>query len=194
MNKARLEAFSDGVMAIIITIMVLEIKVPHQPTLSALKPLIPVFLSYVLSFMYVAIYWGNHHHLFHTLHRVNGRVIWANLLLLFGLSLIPFSTGFMAENHFAQLPVAIYAGNLLLCAITYYIMQQVIQQQHQQPTPLSVALGRQEKKGLISLAGYVVAMVAAFWLPLISGIIFLSVAIWWIIPDKNIEAALDTMH
>ena len=190
MTKSRLEAFSDGVLAIIITIMVLELKIPHSPELSSLAPLLPVFLSYLLSFVFIAIYWGNHHHLLHTIHHVNSRIIWSNMNLLFWISLIPFSTGWMGENHFEQLPVALYAVNLLLCAIAYYTLQMTIMKHHTLPEKLVSALKKQEKKGYTSLFLYIVSIPTAFVNPLISEIIFIVVAIMWIIPDRNIERAL----
>jgi len=190
MTKTRLEAFSDGVIAIIITIMVLELKIPHESSLAALAELIPTFISYLLSFVFVGIYWGNHHHLVHTLHQVNSKIIWANMGLLFALSLIPFSTGWMGENHFDKLPVAVYAINLLLCAITYTILQLVIMSAHSHSTKLIEALKKQEKKGFISLGGYIAAIPCAFFYPIISGVLFIAVSIMWIIPDPNIEHAL----
>ena len=190
MTKARVEAFSDGVIAIIITIMVLELKVPHDPTLHALASLWNVFLSYLMSFIFVGIYWGNHHHLMHTVHHVNSKIIWSNMSLLFSLSLIPFSTAWMGENHFATYPVALYAVNLVLCAVTYTWLQKTIMSHYTHSTKLIEALKKQEKKGIISMIGYLVSIPAAFFYPLISGLIFVSIAILWIIPDKNIEHAL----
>lgn len=190
MTKSRLEAFSDGVLAIIITIMVLEIKVPHKATLGALLQLGPVFLSYLLSFVFLGIYWGNHHHLLHTLHHVSSGVIWGNMHLLFWLSLIPFTTGWMGENHFAPYPVALYAINLLLCAIAFYLLQRAITVQHATRTALSEALAKQERKGILSLVLYIVSVGTAFIQPVISEAIFVLTAIMWVIPDKNIEKAL----
>src|SRR5262245_14414825 len=162
MNKARLEAFSDGVIAVIITIMVLELKVPHDTDPSALVPLIPVFLSYVLSFIYVGIYWSNHHHLFHAVHHVNGAILWANLHLLFWLSLVPFVTGWMDETHFGSLQVAAYGGVLICCAGAYTILTKVLVAAHGKDSLIAKALGR-DFKGNISLAIYVVAIATAFW-------------------------------
>lgn len=190
MNKARLEAFSDGVIAIIITIMVLELKIPHGSAMSDLIPLLPVFVSYVMSFVFVGIYWGNHHHLLHTAKHVNGKVIWSNMSLLFFLSLIPFTTGWMGENHFDNLPVAVYAVNLLGCAVTYFILQEVIIADATLSNRVVEALEKQKKKGLISLFMYIAAIPCAFFYPVISAIMFALVSIMWIIPDKNIEKAL----
>lgn len=190
MTKSRLEAFSDGVIAIIITIMVLEMKVPHDTGLSALLALWPVFISYLLSFIFVAIYWVNHHHLLHTVHHVNSGIMWSNNALLFILSLIPFTTGWMGENHFDKLPVALYSINLLLCAISYYMLQQTIMKHYQHSTALTDALKKQEKKGMISLAFYILAVPLAFYLPVLSALCFIIVSVLWIIPDKNIEAAI----
>jgi uncharacterized membrane protein len=190
MPKSRLEAFSDGVLAIIITIMVLELKIPHEATFSALAALLPTFVSYLLSFVFVGIYWGNHHHLLHTVHHVNSKIIWANMGLLFFLSLIPFSTGWMGENHFAGLPVAAYAVNLLLCAIAYYILGKVIMLHYTQTTRLTEALQKQEKKGIISLVIYLISILCAIYYPLISYLLFVLVAVIWVIPDKNIEEAV----
>jgi uncharacterized membrane protein len=190
MNKTRLGAFSDGVLAIIITIMVLELKVPHEPTWSALILLANVFFSYLLSFVFVGIYWGNHHHLLHTVHHVNSKIIWANMGLLFTLSLIPFSTAWMGENHFDEVPVAAYCVNMVLCAIAYYILQLTIMAHHVHSTQLIEALKKQEKKGMLSLAVYIAALVASFFNVNISELLIVAVAVMWIIPDKNIEKAL----
>ncbi|MBK9329773.1 MAG: DUF1211 domain-containing protein [Sphingobacteriales bacterium] len=190
MTKSRLEAFSDGVIAIIITIMVLELKIPHEATLPALWELAPVFISYVLSFVYVGIYWGNHHHLLHTAHRVNSKLIWSNMCLLFFLSLIPFTTGWMGENHFARIPVATYAVNLLCCAIAFFILQAAIASDLKQRTRLTEALKTQEKKGILSLVIYAVSIPCALFFPLVSALLFALTAIMWLVPDKNIERAL----
>lgn len=190
MTKTRLEAFSDGVLAIVITIMVLELKVPHETSINAIIKLLPVFLAYLLSFVFIAIYWANHHHLLHTVHHVNSGIIWANMGLLFALSTIPFSTGWMGENHFATLPVVLYACNLLLCAVAYSILQKVIMAHHQHSTKLIEALCKQEKKGFISLVFYLASIPCAFFYPLLSALLFVVVAIMWIIPDQNIERAL----
>lgn len=187
MEKNRLEAFSDGVLAIVITIMVLEIKVPHDAEWKELKELIPKFLSYVLSFMYIGIYWGNHHHLLHTARRVYSDIMLANLNLLFWLSLIPFATGWMGENHFEKNTVILYAVSLLLCGISYNILQITIQRHHKGDPKLAAIFAGQTKKGLISAVVYSSAIAFAFHNTLISGILFFAVAIMWLIPDKNIE-------
>jgi uncharacterized membrane protein len=191
MGKGRLEAFSDGVIAIIITIMVLELKVPHETTLAALGELLPVFLSYVLSFIFVGIYWNNHHHLMHAVKRVTGGMLWANLHLLFWLSLIPFTTGWMGENHFESTPVALYGVNLLLNAIAYTILVRVILKSHGQDSDIAHAIGS-DTKGYVSLALYVVAIPLAFYFPIIAGLLFATVALIWLIPDRRIEKTLRT--
>lgn len=190
MNKTRLEAFSDGVLAIIITIMVLELKVPHDVTLNALLGLWNVFLSYLLSFVFVGIYWGNHHHLISTVHHVNSKIIWANMGLLFFLSLIPFTTAYMGENHFAELPVAVYAIDLFLCGNAYFILHQTIMKHYTHDTKMTEALRMQKKKGVTSTILYVISIVCAFYYPVLSEMIFVTVAVMWIVPDKNIEKAL----
>lgn len=189
MGKGRIEAFSDGVLAIIITIMVLELKIPHEAELTALRPLIPVFLSYVLSFVYLGIYWNNHHHLLQAVRRVNGNVLWANLNLLFWLSLIPFVTGWTGENNFAALPVAFYGGVLLAAAIAYYILTQTLIASEGRDSALAVAMGR-DWKGKLSVVLYAIAIPLAFlnaWLALL---VYVCVAIMWLIPDRRIENAL----
>jgi uncharacterized membrane protein len=193
MKKTRLEAFSDGVLAIIITIMVLEMKIPHQPDLHSLLHLWPVFLSYLLSFVFVGIYWGNHHHLLHTVHHVNSGIIWSNLALLFALSLIPFSTGWMGENHFERIPVALYGVNMLFCALCYQVLQFTIMKHYVHPTRLSDALKKQKAKGTISLLLYISSIPIAFYIPALSALLIVTVAIMWIIPDKNIEDAIREM-
>jgi uncharacterized membrane protein len=190
MTKTRLEAFSDGVLAIIITIMVLELKVPHDTSWHALQELLPVFGSYILSFVFVAIYWGNHHHTIHTVKKISSKLIWTNMHLLFWLSLIPFTTGWMGENHFAQNAVVVYGINLLLCAVAYWFMQQAITSQQEHSTALIEALEKQKQKGYISLVLYIMAIPLAFVHPLIAAAIYVIVAILWIIPDKNIEKVL----
>jgi uncharacterized membrane protein len=190
MNKNRLEAFSDGVIAIIITIMVLEIKVPHGEHLEDLLPLWPVVLSYVLSFVNVGIYWSNHHHLLHTVKHVNGPILLTNLNLLFWLSLMPFTTAWVGENHFAATPMAVYAVDLCLCAISYTVLQLQIIKAHGPASVLSQAVGR-DTKGKISLAAYVVAVpLAIAGLPMLSGLLILAVACMWLIPDRRIERKL----
>jgi uncharacterized membrane protein len=188
--KERLAAFSDGVLAIIITIMVLELKVQHGADWSALTTLIPVFLTYVLSFLYIAIYWNNHHHLMHTVERVNGTILWANMHLLFWLSLLPFATGWMGENHFAQLPTALYGVALLMPAIAYYVLQiTIIRHQGAQGT-LAKALGS-DFKGRVSPVLYLAAIGLAFVLPWISHAIYVLVALMWLVPDRRIENAIE---
>jgi len=186
MKKGRLEAFSDGVLAIIITIMVLELKVPHGADLVSLKPLIPVFISYILSFIYIGIYWNNHHHLLHTVTNVSGGVLWANLHLLFWLSLVPFVTGWMGENHFAAMPVALYGIVLLMAAIAYFILQSIILKKHGKQSILAKAIGK-DFKGKISPILYVVGILSTWFSPLFAGGIYALVALIWLIPDKRIE-------
>lgn len=186
MGKNRLEAFSDGVIAIIITIMVLEMKVPHGETVDALLPLFPVFLSYILSFIYVGIYWNNHHHMLHTVKQVSGSVLWANLHLLFWLSLFPFATGWLGENHFAALPSALYGMVLLMAACAYFILQHAIISSEGEKSLLKVAVG-QDRKGKASLVLYIIAVIAAFWLTWVAHLIYIAVAIMWLIPDQRIE-------
>jgi uncharacterized membrane protein len=190
MTKTRLEAFSDGVLAIIITIMVLELRVPHGASLADLQPLINVFISYIMSFVFIGIYWGNHHHLLHTVHHVNSKIIWANTHLLFWLSLIPFSTAWMGENHFSKLPLAVYGINLLVCGIAFTILQLVIVAHYTHSTSLTEALKKQEKKGKVSLLLYTLSIGCAFFYPIISAILIVAVSVMWVIPDKNIEKAL----
>lgn len=189
MGKGRLEAFSDGVIAVIITIMVLEMKVPHGGSVQALAPLIPVFLSYVLSFLYVGIYWNNHHHMLHTTSRVTGAILWANLYLLFWLSLIPFTTGWMGENHFAPVPSALYGFVLLMAAIAYWILQQLIIASHGPDSVLKKAVGG-DWKGKVSPILYAVAIPMAFVSRWVSLGIYISVALIWLVPDKRIEKTL----
>jgi uncharacterized membrane protein len=186
MHKARLEAFSDGVIAIIITITVLELKVPHDTGIAALRPLIPVFLSYVLSFVFVGIYWNNHHHMLQAAERVNGPVLWANLHLLFWLSLVPFVTGWMGENHFAPVPVALYGCVLLMAGIAYTILTRTLIAHHGNESVLAVAVGS-DRKGIASLAMYAAAIPLAFVSPALSGGLYVLVAILWLVPDQRIE-------
>ena len=192
MHKTRLEAFSDGVLAIIITIMVLEIKVPHGADFSALRPLLPVFLSYVLSFVYVGIYWNNHHHLLSGTRQVSGGVLWANLHLLFWLSLTPFATGWMGENHFAPATLAVYGGILMGAAVAYFILQNSIIAVNGGPeSPLAHAVGR-DWKGKLSPVLYLVGIGSSFWLPWLSGACYVFVAFLWLVPDRRIERTLHT--
>ena len=189
MTKSRLEAFSDGVIAIIITIMVLELKVPQQSDLAALIPVYPVFLSYLLSFVFLGIYWSNHHHLLQAVKQVDGRVLWANLHLLFWLSLIPFVTGWVGENHFVPGPVAMYGVVLLMAAIAYFILTWVLLTLHGPDSALAVALGS-DFKGKISVVIYVAAIPVAFASTWVSGGLYVLVAIMWLIPDRRIERTL----
>jgi uncharacterized membrane protein len=189
MGKNRLEAFSDGVIAIIITIMVLELKVPHGDSLSVLAPLWPVFLSYVLSFVYLGIYWNNHHHMLHASQKVTGPILWANLHLLFWLSLIPVTTGWMGENHFAAAPAAIYGVVLLMAAIAYWMLQQQIIASQGPDSILKQAVGR-DWKGKLSPAMYAIAIVMATWWQWISIGLYVLVALMWLVPDRRVERAL----
>lgn len=189
MGKNRLEAFSDGVIAIIITIMVLELKVPHGESLAVLGPLVPVFLSYVLSFIYVGIYWNNHHHMLHACHQVDGRILWANLHLLFWLSLFPFATGWMGENHFEALPTAAYGVVLLMAAIAYWILQQLIIRAQGKGSVLRAAVGG-DWKGKLSPVLYLAGIVLAFQDHRISQALYVVVALIWLVPDRRIEHEL----
>jgi uncharacterized membrane protein len=189
MNKDRLTAFSDGVIAIIITIMVLELKVPHGSDWPALAGLLPVFLSYILSFVFVGIYWNNHHHLLHASRRVDGGVLWANMHLLFWLSLIPFATGWMGENHFAQLPVAVYGVALLMPSLAYHLLQRCIVRANGPDRGLADALGS-DLKGNISPLLYAAGIGLAFVDPRLACAIYVAVALMWLIPDRRVEKAL----
>jgi len=188
-GKTRLEAFSDGVLAIVITIMVLEMKVPHGESLETLSPLIPVFLSYVLSFVYVGIYWNNHHHMLHTLTRVSGGVLWANLHLLFWLSLLPFATGWMGENHFGAMPTALYGVVLLAAAIAYWVLQQTIIGTQGEGSALKAAVGR-DWKGKASPVLYILGIASTFVSPWLAQLVYVLVAVMWLVPDRRIERAL----
>ncbi|MBU6405261.1 MAG: DUF1211 domain-containing protein [Proteobacteria bacterium] len=189
MRTNRLEAFSDGVMAIIITIMVLELKVPHGATLAALKPLLPVLSSYVLSFVYIGIYWNNHHHLFHAATRVSGGMLWANLHLLFWLSLFPFVTGWMGENHYDTLPTALYGTVLLMAAIAYWILEWLIVHCEGARSLLARAVGG-DFKGKLSIALYAIAIALAFVQAWLAQMLYLAVALLWLVPDRRIERLL----
>ena len=189
MGKGRLEAFSDGVIAIIITIMVLEMKVPHGEGLDVLKPLLAVFVSYVLSFINVGIYWNNHHHLLHVIKQVNGPILWANMHLLFWLSLLPFVTGWMGENHFAPTPVAVYGFILLMAGVAYYILCRTLVQHHGKDSAIAIAVGN-DIKGKISLVIYAIAAPLAFVHVGISLALYGAVALMWFIPDRRIERIL----
>jgi uncharacterized membrane protein len=188
-GKGRLEAFSDGVIAVIITIMVLELKVPHGETFAALAPLIPTVLIYVLSFIYVGIYWNNHHHMLHVCSRVTGPILWANLHLLFWLSLVPFTTAWMGENHFASAPTALYGGVLLMAGVAYWILQQLIIQSQGEHSLLREAVG-QDRKGKLSPALYLIAILFALRAPWVSQSIYTLVALMWLVPDRRIERAV----
>jgi uncharacterized membrane protein len=189
MGKARMEAFSDGVIAVIITVMVLEMKVPHGEDLAALLPVAPVFLSYVLSFIYVGIYWNNHHHMLHASSKVTGPILWANLHLLFWLSLVPFATGWMGENHFAAMPTALYGVVLLMAAIAYFILQQLIIAAQGPGSVLKKAV-RRDWKGKLSPIAYLIAIPMAFVSQWISLALYVFVALIWLVPDLRIEHVL----
>jgi len=189
-GKGRLEAFSDGVIAILITIMVLELKVPHGADWDSLRPLTPVFLTYVLSFVYLGIYWNNHHHMLHAAARINGKVLWANLHLLFWLSLVPFVTGWMGENHFAPLPTAVYGGVLLLSGVAYTVLQTVLVAAQHPGSKLASAIGG-DAKGKLSMGLYVFAIPLAFVNQWIADGIYVFVALMWFVPDRRIESLLN---
>lgn len=189
MSKKRMEAFSDGVLAIIITIMVLELAAPDEPSLAALRPLIPTILSYTLSFAFLAIYWNNHHHLLQAVEKVDGRVLWANLHLLFWLSLVPFVTAWMGETNFASWPVALYGINLVLAAAAYFILTRALIAVHGRESVLATAIGR-DRKGKVSVIIYVLAIPLAFVSPWLAGGLYVSVAVIWLVPDRRIERTL----
>jgi uncharacterized membrane protein len=189
MNKGRLEAFSDGVLAIIITIMVLELRVPHGAEWSILRPLMPVFLSYVLSFVYVGIYWNNHHHLLHATKQISGGVMWSNLHLLFWLSLVPFVTGWMGENAFARNPVALYGGVMLMSGFAYSLLVRALLKHHEPNSALARAIGS-DAKGNASLVLYVVGMLFSWVHTGVSLLLYVAVAVIWLVPDRRIERAL----
>lgn len=193
MNKGRLEAFSDGVIAIIITIMVLELRMPHADNLGSLIPLLPAFLSYLLSFIYLGIYWNNHHHMLHTVKKVSGVILWANLHLLFWLSLVPAVTAWMGENHFAASPTALYGAVLLMAAIAYFVLQHTIMQTQGSDSLLAKALGK-DFKGKISPILYFIAIPFSYINEWIACSIYALVAIIWLIPDKRIERVFNEMH
>ena len=189
MGKSRLEAFSDGVIAIIITIMVLEMKVPHDPTFEGLRGLAPVFLSYILSFVYVGIYWNNHHHFLHSCKKVTGRILWANLHLLFWLSLFPFVTGWMGENHFAPLPSALYGLVLFAASLAFLLLQQAIIASEGAGSALKQAIGK-DWKGKVSSVLYLCAIVSTFFALWLAQVIYVAVAVLWLVPDRRIERSL----
>jgi uncharacterized membrane protein len=188
-HKGRLEAFSDGVIAILITIMVLELHVPHGTTLAALRPMVPTLLSYLLSFVFLGIYWNNHHHMLQAVHRVDGRVLWANMHLLFWLSLVPFGTAWMGENEFAPVPVAAYGVFLLGAAIAYYILARTLVGLHGSDSTIAQALGA-DFKGRISIVIYLAAILAAVFAPLVSEALYVLVAVMWLVPDRRFERLL----
>jgi len=193
MGKGRLEAFSDGVLAIIITIMVLELKVPHGDNLQELKPLLPVFISYILSFIYIGIYWNNHHHLLHTVNKVSGQVLWSNIHLLFWLSLVPFATAWMGENHFSKWPVILYGFILMMAGVAYYILAHNLTVIHGKDSVLAKAIGK-DKKGILSVILYILGIIAsAFIHPWAGFTIYVIVAAIWFIPDRRIEKKTDTL-
>ncbi len=189
MSKTRVEAFSDGVIAILITIMVLELKIPHGDSIRVLAPIVPAFLTYVLSYVYLGIYWNNHHHMFHATTRINGKILWANLHLLFWLSLVPFVTGWMGENHFAATPTAVYGGVLLAAAIAYFLLQSVIIADQGRDSKLAAAVG-QDLKGKISPILYAVAIPLAFVREWAADAIYVAVALMWLVPDRRIESTV----
>jgi uncharacterized membrane protein len=189
MTKGRLEAFSDGVLAVIITIMVLELAAPHEPSLDAIRRLTPVLLSYVLSYVFVGIYWSNHHHLFQITQHVDGRVLWANLHLLFWLSLVPLATAWMGETHFAATPVAAYGTVLLMAAVAYFVLTRALLALHDRDSKLAVALGA-DVKGKISVVFYLVAVLSAAWVPALACAIYVLVAVMWLVPDRRIERTM----
>ena len=189
MNKSRLEAFSDGVLAIIITIMVLDLKVPHGDTLVALRPLLPVFFGYLLSFIYIGIYWNNHHHMLHAATHVNGGMLWANLHLLFWLSLLPFVTGWMGENHFGTLPTLLYGGVLLMAALAYWMLEWLIVHCEGADSLLARAVGG-DFKGKLSIALYALALLLALVRPWLAQALYVAVALLWLVPDRRIERVL----
>ena len=189
MTKGRLEAFSDGVIAIIITIMVLELKIPHGGDLAALRPLLPTFLTYAMSFVFVGIYWNNHHHLLHACRRVTGGILWANLLLLFWLSLVPFTTAWMGENHFGPVPSAVYGGVLMMAALAWFILQTLIVRAQGEDGLLRRALGA-DWKGRLSPLLYLAGIVAAFCVPGLAQALYLVAALIWLVPDRRIEKVL----
>ena len=186
MTKGRMEAFSDGVLAIIITIMVLEMKVPHGDTLQALKPVLPVFISYVLSFVHIGIYWNNHHHMIHAAHKINGSVLWANIHLLFWLSLIPFVTGWMGENNFTTVPVILYGSVLFMASIAYYLLAHCLTDLHGKDSEFSRALGN-DRKGKLSSTIYLLGIALSFLHPLLGLSLYFLVAVIWFIPDRRFE-------
>lgn len=194
MGKGRLEAFSDGVLAIIITIMVLEIKVPHGDILEDLQPLLPIFMSYVLSFIYIGIYWNNHHHLMHVVTKVSGAVLWSNIHLLFWLSLVPFATAWMGENHFSKWPVILYGFILMMAGVAYYILAHCLTSIHGKDSTLAKALGK-DQKGIVSVILYIAGIIASVFInPWVGFALYVIVAAIWFIPDRRIEKKIETEH
>ena len=193
MTKGRLEAFSDGVIAVIITILVLELKIPHGSDFAALRPLVPTFLSYLMSFMFIAIYWNNHHHMLQAIKHVNGPVLWANMHLLFWLSLVPFTTAWMGENHFAGAPASAYGVNLLMAAIAYTILARSLIHLHGRQSAIATAIGA-DFKGYVSLAMYAIAIPISFVNATIAWSLYAAVAILWLVPDRRFERALAAHH
>ncbi|HZP13570.1 MAG TPA: TMEM175 family protein [Nevskiaceae bacterium] len=191
MGKGRLEAFSDGVIAVIITIMVLEMKVPHGADLEALRHVLPTFFSYVLSFVYVGIYWNNHHHLMHTVKRVAGAIMWANLHLLFWLSLIPFTTGWAGENHFAAWPTALYGFVLFMAGVAYMLLERAIIACHGGEASMLASAVGSDRKATISAVGYAAGVLVAFAQPLVSNAIYAGIALMWLIPDRRIQSRIE---
>jgi len=192
MGKGRLEAFSDGVLAIIITIMVLEIKVPHGNMPEDLKPLLPILMSYILSFIYIGIYWNNHHHLMHVVNKVNGAVLWSNIHLLFWLSLVPFATAWMGENHFSKWPVILYGFILMMAGVAYYILAHCLTGIHGKDSTLAKALGK-DQKGIISVVLYIAGIIASIFMhPWVGFALYVIVACIWFIPDRRIEKKIET--
>lgn len=189
MSKGRMEAFSDGVLAVIITIMVLEMKSPHGTSFAAMRPVLPVFFSYVLSFIYIGIYWNNHHHLLHAVEHVNGTVLWANLHLLFWLSLVPFTTDWVGENKLTDWPVALYGVVLLMAGVAYYLLTKTLIKLHGSNSTLARSIG-EDRKGKISIVIYAAAILLAFYKPWIAAVGYVTVAILWLIPDRRIERNL----
>jgi uncharacterized membrane protein len=192
MNSTRLEAFSDAVIAILMTIMVLELRIPHGTDLESIRPLLPIFLTYVLSFIYLGIYWNNHHHMLQATKSVNGKVLWANMHLLFWLSLVPFVTGWMGENHFAPLPTAVYGVVLVCCAVAYTILQTtIVRHHHGENQLLALAIGN-DLKGKISIVLYIVAIIGAFLHQSIAHALYVAVALMWLVPDRRIESKIES--
>jgi uncharacterized membrane protein len=193
MNTTRLEAFSDGVLAVVITIMVLELKIPHGEDLAALRGIWPIVVSYILSFIFIGIYWSNHHHMLHAVQKVNGAGLWANLHLLFWLSLVPFATAWMHDNHFAPVPVAVYGFVLFFSAVAYYLLSRILIHAEGADSLLAKAIGS-DRKGLVSLLIYAVAIAVAFFMPTLSMVLYMVVAVIWLVPDRRIETRAEEIE